>query len=500
MVTERELTFQDYLSIARRRWVMVVLPVIIGSGLGYGLTRVLPKRYSSQTLVLVEQPTVPGDYVKPVVTEGTNQRLAAMQQEILSRSRLEPLIQQFGLYREDVIRLPMESLVDRLRNAIKVTPIEPMTGTNAQGLPGFSISVNFDDPRIAQQICSTVTSMFMEQNLRLRQDISEQTTQFLAKQLGDAKAQLDDQDAKLAAFERQHIGSRPEDEQRNLNLVTSLSSQLEAANQALSRAQQDKSFADSMLQQQLAAWQAARDGQSPDTLDKQLAALEAQLTDLKSKYTDDHPDVMKTKNDIAALKKKMADLGDQQAGTGTPKPAKTPAEPSQIQSLRAQIHLDEEAIQEATAQQQEIQKQIRTYQERVQSSPAIEQEYKQLTRDYQTALEMYNDLLKKRDQSAMATDLERRQQGEQFQVLDPANLPDQPSFPKVPLFVSGGAAGGLALGLALTVFFEVQDTSLRSERDVEFLLHLPVLATVPEIVGIRERKGRKLSVRQALRS
>jgi uncharacterized protein involved in exopolysaccharide biosynthesis len=138
-------------------------------------------------------------------------------------------------------------------------------------------------------------------------------------------------------------------------------------------------------------------------------------------------------------------------------------------------------IQERTVKQEEIQRQIKMYQARVQSSPAVEQEYKELTRDFQTALEFYNDLLKKRDQSAMATDLERRQQGEQFRVLDPANLPDKPSFPDKVLFGFGGFGGGLALGIGLAFLMELQDTSLRTERDVESLLNLPVLATVPEI-------------------
>jgi len=138
-------------------------------------------------------------------------------------------------------------------------------------------------------------------------------------------------------------------------------------------------------------------------------------------------------------------------------------------------------IKERTSQQEDIQKQIALYQARVQSSPAVEQEYKELTRDYQTALDFYNDLLKKRDQSAMASDLDRSQQGEQFRVLDPANYPSTPTFPKMPFFVGGGFAGGLALGLGLSLLLEMQDTSLRSERDVELALRLPVLALIPVI-------------------
>lgn len=124
----------------------------------------------------------------------------------------------------------------------------------------------------------------------------------------------------------------------------------------------------------------------------------------------------------------------------------------------------------------------------------VEEQYKELTRGYQTALDSYNDLQKKRDQSQMATELERQQEGEQFRVLDPANLPDKPSFPNRPLFAASGLAGGLGLGLALAFLLEMRDTSMRTERDVEFVLRLPVLAMVPEIGPLTARAAKETVV------
>lgn len=488
MPEERELTLEDYIAVLRRRWPIILSLAVIGCGLGFGIAHFLQKRYTSQTLVLVQQPTVPDEYVKPVVSEGTSERLATMQQEILSRTRLEPIIQQFGLYREDVSRVPMEDLVSRLRGSITVTPVEPMAQTRAQGLPGFTVSVMFPDPRLAQQICSTITSMFMEENLQLRQRQAEQTTQFLAKQLDDAKAKLDDQDAKLASFERRYMGSLPDDEQRNINVLQGLNTELDAATQAIGHAQQDKTFAESALNQQLSVWQSAQEGRSPQTEEQQLTSLQDQLANLKSKYTDDHPDVLRVKRDIETLKQKMAQADPETPSARPEKPKRAPVEPSEIQLLRAQVRQNDETIKERTAEQAEIRRRITLYESRVESTPEIEQQYKQLTRDYQTALGFYNELLKKRDQSAMATDLERRQEGEQFQVLDPANLPDSPSFPKKINFGIGGLAAGLALGCAITVLLEMRDTSLKNEKDIEVLLHMPVLATVPLLKALSERK------------
>lgn len=480
MAVQRELTPQDYLTMLRRRWFLITILTICGCAAGYLASRVLPKKFTSQTLVLVQEPSVSADLVKSIVTDN-NERLAAMQQQILSRSRLEPLIRQLGLYSSDIDSVSMEVLVDRLRKAITITAIQPMAETRAQNLPGFTISVVFNDAHMAQTICTQITSMFVEEHVQERQSQGDRTTEFLEQQAADAKASLDQQDAKLAEFKRQHIGSLPDQAQTNLNILTGLNTQLEAATQAVTRAQQDKSFAESMLAQQEASVKATQDGQSPESLDQQLEVLQEQLVTLQSKYTANHPDVIKATHDIAELKQKIAEREQDKRVAAPEKPARPTIEPVQIQQLRAQVHQYDQTVKDRLKEQEEVQKQIKMYQERVQSSPAVEQEYKQLTRDYQTALDLYNDLLKKRDQSSMANDLERSQQGEQFRVLDPANLPDQPSFPKMPFFAGGGFAGGLALGIGLTIMFEMQDTSLRSEHDVEMILHLPVLVSIPPI-------------------
>ena len=479
-MTQRELSLQDYVAMLRRRWVLIVTLAILGSPFAYGVSRLLPNRYKSQTLVLVAEPTVPSDFVKPVDTSDMSQRLSSMQQQILSRSRLEPIIRKFGLFPKDAARKPMEELVAKLQKAIDITPVQPMAETRANNLPGFYVNVTLDTPQMAQQVCTTITSMFIDENVHLRQQHSEDTTQFLAQQLTDAKSKLDEQDAKLAAFKTRNFRSLPDDQKNNLDLLTGLTSQLDAATQALARAQQDKGFAESMLSQQVSSWKASLDGTDAGTPEQQLVPLQAELARLQARYTDDHPDVVKTKRAIAALKKKMADSQNQKPADSD-KLVKSDVEPQQIALLRAQIHTYEQVITERTREQDHINHQIKDLQARIQSSPIIEQQYKELTRDYQTALEFYNDLLKKRDQSAMASDLERRQEGDEFRVLDPPNLPDKATFPDHRLFAAGGFAGGLALGVGLAYLFEMQDTSFRTETDVENALRLPVLALIPAV-------------------
>src|SRR5271156_2772196 len=488
---KRELTPADYMAMLRRRWVLIVVLALVGPPLAYGVSRVLPERFRSQTLVLIEQPTVSSKIVDSLDTSDINQRLSSMQQQILSRSRLEPIIRQFNLYPQDVNRKSMDELVARLQKTIEVTPIAPMTETRTQQLPGFYIAVTLDNARNAQEVCTAVTSLFIEQNLRSRQEHSEVTTKFLSQELASAKASLDEQDGKLAAFKSRHIGELPDDETTNLNLLTGLTSQLDASTQALARAQQDKTFTESLLSQQVSAWQASQTGQNPETLEQQLVALQTRLANLQSVYTEDHPDVIRAKHDIAVLQKKIADSEGQNSAAGGSKSPKTSIEPAQIQLLRAQLHSDDVMIAAKAKEQEQIRKQINLYQERGPARPAVEEQYKELTRGYQTASDSFNELQKKRDNSEMAVNLERKQEGEQFSVLDPANLPDTPSFPNRPLFALGGLGGGLGLGLGIAFFLEMKDSSFKTERDVEFALHLPVLAMVPAIEPMAAKKGTK---------
>src|SRR5216683_8063005 len=478
MVRNGEIGLEDVKRVVRKRWWLVPASAVGCCALGTLLATQLPKKFTSQTLVLVAKPTVPTDIVKPVVTEDLNQRLASMKQQILSRTRLEPVLDKFDIYREDRKRVHLEDLIDRLREAIEISPVEPMAGTQDRTMAGFNVSVTFNNPQTAQQICTEITSMFMEQNARALEQQAVQTTSFLSQQVDEAKAKLDEQDAKLAQFKRQYIGSLPEEAQTNLSLLGALNSQLEANTQALSRAQQDKAFNESLLSQQEANWKASRTGHNPETAQDQLRVLQDQLTTLESRYTAEHPDVMKTRNQINDLKKKLAEAP---SSDNPPVGSQTPAEPPQIQQLRAKLRQDEINIADLTKRQTQIQEQSRVLEGRVQAVPGVEQKLKELTRNYQGALEFYNDLSKKRDNSAMATDLAHQQEGEQFRVLDPPSLPMKPSFPKIPVFAGGGLGGGVALGLAILYVLMAMDQTFHTERDVELYLKFPVLASLPTL-------------------
>jgi polysaccharide chain length determinant protein (PEP-CTERM system associated) len=479
MVRSGDISLSDVKRILRRHWWILALTTgVLGFG-GLLAALLLPKHFTSQTMILVKQATVPTDIVKPIVTDDLTRRLASMQEQILSRTRLQPIIDKFDLYKKDRAKTSEEELVRRLRSSVKVTPLEAMQGTDSRQLPGFYIDVEFENAKVAQAICAEVSEMFLEQNKKERENDANKTTAFLTGQLQEAKAKLDEQDSRLAGFKRQYLGSLPEEEQTNLSLLTSTNSQLEATTQALSRAEQDRAFNESLLSSQEANGKGKPSAPADDATQLELDRMNQQLVVLLAHYTAKHPDVVKLEGQIEQLKKRQS---QEQSTVTSPNDGGAPVSNNpQTQQLRAKVRQDEIDIKDLTKRQAQIQEQIRNLQGRVQESPVVEQQFKEITRDHQTALDFYNDLLKRRETSAMAGDLEQQQESERFTVYDPPNLPEKPSSPNQPLLAGGGLAGGVALGLGILYLIAYGDKTLHNERDVEKCLKLPVLTLIPEL-------------------
>jgi protein tyrosine kinase modulator len=473
MLGHRALNLDDYAAILKRRWWIVVIPALILPIITYGISHLVQPRYVSQTLVLIEQQKVPDSYVKPVVTEDLNARLASMKEQILSRSRIQPIIERLDLYGSS--KMTMDDRIDAVRKNIDIKPIQ---STSSNGIPGFYISYQASDPRTAQLVCGEITSLFVSENLSDRTASAEGTTAFLQAQLADAKRNLDDQDSKLARFQEQFAGRLPGEEVTNMNMLSSLNTQLDAATQALARLEQDKSYEEAMLAQQTAAQSSAASsgGVAPQAQQAALDSLLSQEADLTARYTDDYPDVVAVRRKIKELRSQMAKA---------PAPAKTPSvsapnthDSLSVQQLRAQLRAVEQGIVQKKHDQGQIQGQIRSYQGRIESTPGVQEQFKNITRDHATAQQFYDDLLNKMNLAKMGTDLEKRQQGEQFKVMDAPNLPEAPTFPNRLIFALGGLLGGIVIGLAIVVFIEYRDTAVRNERDIWAFTKLPTLGVI----------------------
>jgi polysaccharide chain length determinant protein (PEP-CTERM system associated) len=477
MNEERQISLPEILAIAKRRWLWIVVPLLLGPIAGYVVALKITPTFTSQAFVLVEQQKVPDAFVPSMVTDQLETRLMTMQDQILSRSRLQLLIEQFALYKSDWRRVPMDELVARLKSDIKVTPLRP-DSTNA--LRGFYVAVDADSPETAQKICSQVLSMFTEENLNVRSKRAQDTTDFLASQLDDAKGRLDQNDGKLAEFKTRYMGRLPTDEQSNMQMLATLSSRLDAVNEAIAQAQQQRVMQSSLLARQSPEHGIASPIGTVSELEKKLADLRAQLASLQAQYTPDHPDVVAVRGQIASLERQL-----RSAPAGTLK--EIPANPLQISNdpdsaqLQASIQALDERIKSKHSEQGRLEQQISTIQARIQLSPIVEEQFKELTRDHETALQIYNDLLTKKTQSEMVRDLEQRREGEQFHVMDAPALPSKPSWPDRQKFALAGLVSGFALGILLAALLEYKERFIRTEQDVENHLGLPVLIVIQDL-------------------
>jgi uncharacterized protein involved in exopolysaccharide biosynthesis len=456
----------------------------------------------SQTLILIEEQKVPEKYVVPVVTEDLSARLASMKEQILSRSRVQPIIERFNLFSGGG-----RTLDDRIAMTQKAIGIKAIQ--SSRGMPGFFISFKAQDARTAQQVCGEITSLFVSENLSAREQSAEGTTDFLKQQLEDAKRNLDDQDAKLADFERKNIGKLPGASislgggsslavgSANQSMLQSLTSQLEATNQSVGRLEQSVTLLQAMVNQET---QSEKNGEpavnavAVDERKAQLKSLINQRNELLNQYQSDYPDVVAINRKISDLQAEIAHPNAEPAVASVAGHPTSKKDSPELFQLKNQLRSEQQNLSAAKQQQAEIQNQIRTVQSRIEASPAIEEEYKQVTRDHETALGFYNSLLAKMNESSMATALEHRQQGEQFHVMDAPNLPDSPTFPNPYIFAGGGLFVGIMIGVMIAAWLEYQDTSLRNEQDVWAFTKLPTLATISFISGLPQPSRDKKSL------
>ena len=489
MLGHRTLTPDDYLSILRKRWWIIVIPAIVLAIVGVGLTFFVPPRFISSALVLIEQQKVPESIVKTLVTEDLNSRLATMQEQILSRSRLQPIIEKFSLY--GTKGMGMDARIDAVRKDIKITPVESQVARSG-GLPGFHISFTAGDAHTAQQVCGEITSLFISASLSDQERSVEGTTEFVKGQLEAAKRDLDDQDAKLAEFQRQYMGKLPDQENGNLSMLTTLNSQLEAATQAIASLQQARSYGEALLAQQLRDQPggATAPKAQPQAQQAELQQLLSVESDLAARYTDSWPDLVAVRRKIADLRATMAKPEPVDPAPSTTAAAKGP-EPMDIFKLRQQLKAEDAMIEQKKRDQGQIQAQMRQYQDRVSASPMVQEQFKQITRDHETALAFYNSLKQKMNDSTMSQALSRRQQGEQFKLMDEPNLPDGPDYPKRSQFMAGGLGAGLLLGLLVVGWIEYRDTAIRTERDLWAFTKMPTLAVISLAADIEPRPARR---------
>ncbi len=478
----KSYTIDEYIEILRRRIWHIIIPflVVVLGTLCYLIFA--PRYYKASTLILVSPQRVPEAFVQATVTSKVEERLQSIAQEVMSRTRLEQIISEQRLYEDKKRSLSSEEIVSLMQKDIKIE-----LPTKKEEKNYFTISYINSNPNVATTVANRLASLFIEENLKIREQQAIGTTEFLSNELSLSKEKLDEMETAVAQYKRRYIGELPEQRESNIKILEQLQNQYQRVGENLRAAQDRKIF----IQKQIADMEMGissnqdysykssqrQDGTfiASDTgtnggYESTKEAMTRNLEDLQSKYKESHPDII-------TLKKKLADLEKKKSTGGFNILKKDP----RFQELKNQLMAINLEIKRFMGEERLLTEQMSKYRDRIERTPAREQDMASLLRQYQSTKATYEALLKKSQDAQQAENLEKRQKGEQFRVIDPARIPEKPFSPDILKVLLIGLFAGIGSGFGLAFIREQMDRSFHDVGDAESALGLKVLAIIPRI-------------------
>lgn len=477
--------FRHYLDIIVRRKAVVILVTLGFFCCAVVIARRLPNIYRSQTVILVDAQQVPSTYVQSTVSTSLQDRLSTIQQQVMSPTRLKSMIEKNGLFPELRGKVSEDELIQKIQKSTSVDV--------AGHFSSFRIAYQGDNPKEVSEIANQLADTFITENTEARQAQFSGTAEFLDNELQETKSKLEAREQQLEAIKASNANDLPESKQFHLEALNNLRAQLAASEDRVRQAKQDKIMLESMMNTNAPTVDVDGGGTSTSAspLQAQIEKLEAHLAELRSQYGPNFPDVRKAQADLDRLKKKDAAKRAQAPPVVSIEP-QVPAGNRKNPVLDAQIHKLDQEIEEQTKLQGPLQQQIDFHLAKLERVPIFEQQIAGLMRDYDSLRSHYQSLLDKKLSAQMASELEARQKGERFVILDPAPIPDRPSGPNRPLLAFAGLMVGLLGGVGLAIAFEMMDQSVRSEHEASELLGIPVLAGIPQMYSATELRSRRI--------
>jgi polysaccharide chain length determinant protein (PEP-CTERM system associated) len=490
---EKLLTIHDYFEIGLRRKWYIIVPLVVSILISFGVCKYIPKVYRATTLILVQPQSIPENYVRPTITDTVINRLNTIGQEIMSRTRLEKVIEEFNLYKDLRKKFPMEEAVEAMRKAIEVKVQEEKKERTRNS---FTISFEGEDPKTVMMVTNKLASLFIEENLKVRELQAGGTSEFINKELLTMEDRLKRKEQEVRVFKERNMGQLPQQLDANLRILEQLQQQLRTASEKI-RAAEDRTIIFQGQLEQLKKLEPRGDSlPNQEALNTsrlredpviQLNALKRELASMQTRLKETHPDVIDLKKKIATVESQVEGRSkspqeDEKITTNKLPPPRLDSDTERLYTQLTERYnsslLEAKRLKE---EEKELKGQMSLYQRRIEDTPKREQEIVLLTRDYELLKTNYQSLLDKNLQAQMAENLERKQKGEQFKILDPAVLPEKPIKPDRNKILLIGGLLGIVLGIGLTWFRESLDQSFRTVSDLEDYLGIPVWATIPNL-------------------
>jgi polysaccharide biosynthesis transport protein len=486
-------TFSDLIEIVRRRRMSLFLPMGIIVAVAIIVAIALPSVYRSTSTILIEEQEMPRDFVIATITSFAEQRLQTINQRIMSSSRLLEIINRFNLYADLRSSTPTEQIVANMRKDIKFETVSadvldrktsrPMSATIA-----FTLSYDGRNPDVVQRVASTLASLYLEENLKVREQQTAGASKFLEEEARELQAQLAQVDARISAFKQRHITALPEMLGVNLQGLDWADRDLDKLKDQLRSLREREGY----LETQLAA--IPTDTMSQDRM--LLKDLKARLVQLESRFSSKYPDVIKARSEIAELERRVSEqpkpAGSSKWETTRGSITDQPDNPAYV-TLAAQLSSTRSEIQSVERQIKDGHGKKKDYQARTEQTPRVEEEYKILAMQRNNLQTKYDDLMRKVMEARVAVGLEKEQLGEHFTLIDTAKLPESPVKPNIPVIILIGIVLGIGGGVGSAALREYSDTSVRDSLHLEQATGFPVLGTVPFIktAGDKTRVSRR---------
>jgi len=493
------------LEIVRRRGALAVLPFLFVLTAAVSLAVFLPSLWTSRAVVLVNRQAIPERYVTSTVQADIEAQLLTLSREILTPERLTQIARQYGLYRQ---ARSTDDLVDRMRKDIRIELVDDIKSRARESRSFlFTVSYTAANPVVATNVANTLASLYSEENSRMREQQAASASDFLEGQLREVREKLVTQERAITGYKERNLGELPEQKEVNLRTLERLQQQLQIAHETNRRAtERRQQLTNALGEIDTAVAMSTPSGGGiavtpTDTAAARLNLLRQELAVAQTRYSDKYPDVVQLKEQIRVLEQKVeADKQAAQAAqaalpkaVATPpkrnngRELRTPPENAYVQSLMTQLDQSIVDAKTTTEEINNINGQIAVYTRRLENTPKREQELALLTRDYDTTRDLFKSLLAKRGEAGIASELEQRQKGEHFRVIEPARLPERPTGPSRFRLLLVGLALAIGASGAAVVIAEQVDTSFRRIDEVRATLPLPVLSAIPRITTEHDR-------------
>jgi succinoglycan biosynthesis transport protein ExoP len=481
--------FQDYRNLfVRRKWMIITIALTVGLLVSIA-AYMFPNLYLASAVIVVDPGKVPESYVKSTATIDANQRLAMLQEQILSTTKLGQVIDELGLYRSLKNTRTQEEIVAQMNQNIKVEP-----ATNAaqvRGLQAFKVSFTSGSPVLAARVSNRLASLFIEENMKVREQQVLGTADFFDRELEKAKQGLDEKAQKIAQLRSRYAAELPESQNLHLQGMNLAQLELRAEIDAAGRAEQQRSYLESLLAEDPSVVNLDNNGRSADTagLQAQLEHLQTDMDELRSRYGPDYPDVQSKAAEIQKVQLQIQELEKSSPPTKSATATGIKHHNPVVEGQLAQLS---DEVQKHQARQKELKSQITYYQSSLERAPAAEQQLTEAASDYASAADRYKRLEDHKFGADMSSDVESRQKGERFVILEPAQPPERPYAPNRPLIDVLGLVAGSVMALFLALGLEILDPTVKTQRELGERLKAPVFGEIPWLITNSSKKRRRI--------